>query len=170
MPWKNGGGVTREVARWPQDGDDFAWRISIADVAAGGPFSNFPGIDRVIIRIGEAPLVLAVEGEMRNLERFVPFAFSGEAATSATLPHGATRDLNVMTRRDRITADVRVRTLGDADRLTPPTGARLAVIVLQGTVGSGSTELGEHDALVGQIDEPLPVNGAGALIVVATLG
>jgi predicted kinase len=53
MPWRNGGGVTYEVASSPADTDlaDFDWRISIAEVEAGGPFSAFPEIDRTIILV-----------------------------------------------------------------------------------------------------------------------
>ncbi len=49
-PWKNGGGTTREIAvRPPGAGmDAFAWRVSVADIVADGPFSAFPGIDRQI--------------------------------------------------------------------------------------------------------------------------
>ena len=88
MPWRNGGGVTWEIARSP-DGpkdDDFDWRISIAEVAAGGPFSAFPGIDRVLVRIGAEPLTLAIDGVEHKLPRFVPCTFAGEAATSARRP------------------------------------------------------------------------------------
>ena len=49
MPWKNGGGITYEVAVFPAISpslDDFDWRVSMARVAADGPFSLFPGIDR----------------------------------------------------------------------------------------------------------------------------
>ena len=50
-PWKNGGGTTRQVACWPPGAgsDDFDWRVSIATIAASGPFSTFPGIDRTIM-------------------------------------------------------------------------------------------------------------------------
>ncbi len=50
MPWKNGGGETVEIAVAPQDAalGDFDWRISMATVAADGPFSIFPGIDRTL--------------------------------------------------------------------------------------------------------------------------
>src|SRR5665647_2813187 len=49
IPWRNGGGVTREVvASGGSDPQDFDWRISIADVSQSGPFSAFPGVDRVI--------------------------------------------------------------------------------------------------------------------------
>ena len=44
-PWKNGGGVTREIAKGAAAGpdDDWGWRISIAEVERDGPFSTFPG-------------------------------------------------------------------------------------------------------------------------------
>ena len=44
--WKNGLGWTREVLRWPPGADDWDWRISIAEVDKGGPFSSFPGVER----------------------------------------------------------------------------------------------------------------------------
>jgi environmental stress-induced protein Ves len=49
-PWKNGGGVTREIAcHPPQAGmQNFDWRISIAHIASDGDFSVFAGVDRVI--------------------------------------------------------------------------------------------------------------------------
>jgi len=50
MAWKNGQGMTREIAREPGDGD-FLWRLSIAEVAASGDFSLFPGYDRTITLI-----------------------------------------------------------------------------------------------------------------------
>ena len=47
MPWKNGGGVTTEIAK---DGSEpFLWRASRAQVASDGPFSYFPGYDRILI-------------------------------------------------------------------------------------------------------------------------
>ena len=43
VPWKNGGGVTREVAAHPAGAslEDFDWRVSTAEVRAAGPFSGF---------------------------------------------------------------------------------------------------------------------------------
>ena len=50
-PWKNGGGTTQEIAGWPAGAglDAFGWRVSIACIAASGPFSVFAGIDRSIM-------------------------------------------------------------------------------------------------------------------------
>lgn len=50
MPWKNGGGMTRELVCQPPDADmdSFDWRVSIAHIASDGPFSSFSGVDRII--------------------------------------------------------------------------------------------------------------------------
>ncbi|MFN9927385.1 MAG: HutD family protein, partial [Phenylobacterium sp.] len=50
VPWKNGGGITRELAVWPPGAsfDDFVWRVSMAEVHQDGPFSSFPGVDRIL--------------------------------------------------------------------------------------------------------------------------
>jgi environmental stress-induced protein Ves len=107
-PWKNSGGVTREVAAWPPGAgmDAFDWRISLADVAADGPFSAFPGVDRVLTVIAGEGLVLEVEGQAQRLEPDAPFAFPGEAQVAARLTGGPIRDLNVMVRRGAWTARV----------------------------------------------------------------
>ena len=53
MPWRNGGGVTTEIAIAPDGaglvGERFLYRVSIADVMSDGPFSRFEGYDRHIM-------------------------------------------------------------------------------------------------------------------------
>lgn len=103
-PWKNGGGATAEVAVHPAGAgfDDFAWRISLADVESNGPFSSFPGIDRTLILLHGDGLSLDVDGELHRLDARSPMlAFSGDAVTTGTLAGGPIRDCNVMTRRGR---------------------------------------------------------------------
>ena len=47
QPWRNGGGVTRELLCLPAgSGNDWTLRISVADIDADGPFSPFPGVTR----------------------------------------------------------------------------------------------------------------------------
>jgi len=78
--WKNGGGVTREVAAYPPGAGlaDFAWRVSFAKVAEGGPFSVFEGVDRIITLVAGRGMELVVDGAATRVERpFEPFAFRG---------------------------------------------------------------------------------------------
>ena len=98
MPWKNGGGHTEEIARAP--GDPPPWRISLASIERDGPFSDFGGYDRTIVPVEGAGFSLAFEHETVRLDRLgEPFRFAGEARADCRLIAGASRDLNVMTRR-----------------------------------------------------------------------
>lgn len=105
MPWKNGAGVTRELAIHPPgaglDGTPFLWRISIAEVAADGPFSAFPGYDRSIMLVAGQGMQLSVAGEapVRLAACYRPWRFSGDASTQCHLLSGPVRDFNVMSKR-----------------------------------------------------------------------
>jgi environmental stress-induced protein Ves len=111
-PWKNGGGVTREIDAEPGGAalDAFTWRLSIANVDASGAFSTFPDIDRTLVLLEGAGMHLhEADGRVHALDRPLAMAsFAGETAIDATLDNGPTRDFNVMVRRDRATASVQV--------------------------------------------------------------
>jgi environmental stress-induced protein Ves len=100
--WKNGLGWTTEIAVGTGEGLwDWDWRISIATVDADSEFSSFPGIDRSLLVLDGAGMVLSVEGQgtFTLLADGPPLAFSGDVSTSSRLLAGPTRDFNVMTRR-----------------------------------------------------------------------
>lgn len=106
MPWKNGQGVTTELAVARRAGEDgFDWRISTATVANPGPFSVFAGIDRSLAIVRGGALTLNVEGrpDVTLTPRTPPYAFCGELAVSCTPALEAANvpidDFNVMTRR-----------------------------------------------------------------------
>lgn len=117
QPWKNGGGLTREIAVMPPGAGmaDFTWRVSVAEIAQDGPFSAFPGVDRQILLLQGAGVRLQSPetdepgshpvDHLLN-EPLVPFAFAGEAVISGTLLGGPSQDLNVMTRRGVVRAEV----------------------------------------------------------------
>jgi len=97
--WKNGAGSTREIAAHPRGAADFEWRISVAGVDRGAPFSAYAGVDRVIMLLEGEGLYLRGEVSHDLVEPFVPFAFAGEAAIVGEPVAGATTDFNLMTRR-----------------------------------------------------------------------
>lgn len=111
MPWKNGGGVTTEIAIFSRGAGlaDFDWRVSMATVSDNGPFSTFAGIDRTLSIIEGSGMQLSVAGHDAVLldQQSEPYAFDGEAATTAVLTAGPIVDLNVMARRGRIVSSVR---------------------------------------------------------------
>lgn len=165
--WRNGGGATREVASFPEGAEDFDWRISVADVDTAGDFSVFPGVDRILTLIDGELLVLTVDGVEHAMEKYRPFRFSGDSATSCVLPVGATRDLNVMSRRGTVKAYLSIVELSKK-RAHPVFDDQFALL-LQGsavvTSGTESADLGTLDSVRGA--DPAPeVLGRGFLAVV----
>ncbi|MFG2751058.1 HutD/Ves family protein [Streptomyces xanthophaeus] len=152
--WKNGGGVTREIAAWPEGAgtDGFAWRVSLADVAANGPFSGFPGVDRTLTLVEGAGMDLTVVAEPRRVdERFVPQDFPGDAPTDCRLLGGPVRNFNVMYRRSGVRAQTAV--VRGRLALAAAPGETLLVVALSGRaaveVSPGpAVELGPYDALL----------------------
>jgi environmental stress-induced protein Ves len=124
-PWKNGGGSTTEIAAFPPGAGlaDFDWRVSMAEVAATGSFSEFPGIDRTLCLLSGAGMTLHIAGAGKvPLTPASPICrFAGDAATSAELHDGPIANLNVMTRRDRFEHTLeRFRLAGDAEIVGAP--------------------------------------------------
>jgi uncharacterized protein len=108
QPWKNGGGVTRELLREPAHGP-FDLRLSVATVASDGPFSKFPGIDRVITLLeGNGFALRSGERRVEIREVGAPFAFSGEDSWDCALLDGPVLDFNLMVPRGRAARVARV--------------------------------------------------------------
>ena len=103
VPWKNGGGITHELAVFPEGADfgTFQWRLSVAEVSAEGMFSAFPGVDRSLTLLqGDGMTLDLGEGAVTLTPGSPPLAFPGEARVVSRLPGGPVLDFNVMTRRD----------------------------------------------------------------------
>ncbi|MDP3854610.1 HutD family protein [Phenylobacterium sp.] len=170
-PWKNGGGVTRELAVSPPDADmeTFDWRISVADVTQGGPFSAFPGIDRVLTVIEGAGLSLSIDGRAAVMldAASPPLPFPGEARCEASLRLGAISDLNVMVRRGAWRAHVRRRSLDAGDALTGAATQTLMFALEPVTAGwpGGEARLEREDALLVPSGTPVTFAGAVRLIL-----
>lgn len=105
--WRNGGGVTRELAAWPVHGE-WAWRMSVAEVGTSGPFSRFDGVTRWFAVLQGAGVVLRVRtpGDSADADanghrlsaQDAPLCFDGAAATDCRLIDGPTLDFNLMVR------------------------------------------------------------------------
>ena len=112
VPWRNGQGITREIAAMPPGAgpDDFLWRVSLADVVGPAPFSRFPGVDRCIVLLDGAGFRMTLDGtQVHQLTTpCAPFAFAGEAEVAVTLAGGPTRDFNLMLRRGHAAGGVEV--------------------------------------------------------------
>jgi environmental stress-induced protein Ves len=110
-PWKNGQGVTWEIAIDPPGSglDDFRWRVSRARIEAEGPFSSFPGCERWITCVEGAGFALHFEGGVElAVPPFVPVRFAGDRPVLCRLAGGPCTDINVIARRDLVRVAVAV--------------------------------------------------------------
>lgn len=107
--WKNGGGITHEIAR-DVAGDAWSWRISIAEVASDGPFSLFEGKSRILTVIeGEGVDLFSPIGVLEALY-CQPVNFSGDLEITSKMVAGPIRDLNLIFDATQISATVQVFT------------------------------------------------------------
>ena len=118
-PWKNGAGVTREIAaaaasvgsETPPD-----WRISMATITEDAPFSTFPGIARTLGVVDGAGIELVVAGRTRLLRiGDAPEEFAGDIPASARPLQGPVLDLNLMVDPSRTMGQMRPIGLGTHD-------------------------------------------------------
>ena len=185
VPWRNGGGVTREVARFPQHSgpgaaaaDGWDWRVSIAEVTRAGAFSRFAGMERVLTVVEGELLALTVDGVEHPLEKYRPYRFSGDAEAAGALPTGDIRDLNVITRTGSFKGYTSIVEL--SKKRAHPVFAGQFGILLQGQAAvsagpggePGAVEpapqtLGRYDAVVGSDANTPEVLGRGFLAVVS---
>ena len=154
MPWKNGGGTTTEISVSPDGAglDDFGWRVSMARVEAGGPFSSFAGIDRTLCVLEGQGIVLDIAGgaPAELTAASAPFSFPADVPTGAVLISGPITDLNVMTRRGRMAHTVERLTVAAPLEIEAEADTTLVLpldreIML---VGDAPDRLGPLDALV----------------------
>jgi uncharacterized protein len=158
LPWKNGGGLTREIASHPPGSDlsSFEWRVSIAEVRGRSSFSSFPGVDRCLAVL-EGKLVLMRENHptVHLTPASAPFEFVGEMPVLAEPEAEVATDLNVMTRRGRFSAQMRRHelTTGAVALATEATTLIVARTALRLRALSEEWILGPEDAAL--IEEPL---------------
>jgi environmental stress-induced protein Ves len=101
MPWRNGRGSTLEIARDPASGDEFAWRLSLADIERNGDFSAYPGYRRALVLIAGDRLHLRFKGHGHSfLNPARPGTrFEGDWKTRCAVPAGRCTDLSLIVRK-----------------------------------------------------------------------
>lgn len=134
-PWKNGGGITHEIAISPPEStmDSFDWRLSMASVDKDCEFSVFPGIDRHLYVLEGQGLVLISSSSRRQVLRGERVDFAGEEQIHGMLLGGPITDLNIMTRRSKVSAGTRELVVRDRLLLKPERMA-LAIFIRTGSL------------------------------------
>lgn len=122
-PWRNGGGFTRTLAVGTSagavtgmvtgagaDASSWRWRVSLATIARDGPFSCFPGVDRISLLVGGTALDLIEANDQHSLHigLYQSARYDGNAERVARVTGAPLQCLNVMTMRGQCQARLKV--------------------------------------------------------------
>ena len=109
-PWKNGGGVTVDIAE-----HEDAWRFGRTPITTPGPFSDYSGFDRAQVLVAGRGLVLRTpDGEIDVRTPFKPVAFAGETSIVSRLESGPVEVVNLIGNRAKVRIDLQVLHAGAA--------------------------------------------------------
>ena len=130
MPWKNGGGVTIDIAVTMLPGfaagswDGMVWRFSRTAIVTPGPFSDLSGSDRQLAVISGQGLVLETPvGEIDVRQPFRPVRFAGETSIVSRLEAGPVEVVNLIGDRSRVSIDLCC--LSDGATIACPAGVHI---------------------------------------------
>ncbi len=138
------------------------WRLSIAEVAADGPFSRFDGLSRVLTVIeGEGLALHSPEGVLQA-RPLRPVSFSGDLAIDSRMEDGPVRDLNVIF--DAALVDASVTVVTGPDALDAGQGT-CAVLSLAGQVSVSGTPLPVGACALGALGQIELAEGAQGILV-----
>jgi environmental stress-induced protein Ves len=155
-PWKNGLGLTRQLAIHPfgATAENFEWRISVAQLEQSADFSPYPGIERCLAVL-DGEMILARDScEPQALSReSPPVTFSGEQTSSGQVVRAPVLDLNLMYRAAHWHASLsRFKSSGSGDSVTLQLAAWVSLVcslapVLHLQLAGLHFELGQYDLL-----------------------
>ena len=146
VPWKNGGGVTRNIASGVV-GAQVAWRISRADVATQGPFSDFAGMTRVLTVVSGGAMELRAPTQVIEARLWEPVEFDGALQIESRLTNGPLTDLNLMFDPTLCVGAVTTRRGPDFGLVQRPERGLLAFHVLSGAPKINAAELATGDTV-----------------------
>ena len=118
-PWKNGGGVTVDIAEsmltgfGPGSWEGLIWRFGRTAIVTPGPFSDLSGYDRQQVLVAGSGLVLETPaGEIDVRQPFRPVRFDGETRIVSRLEAGPVEVVNLIGDRARVATDLACLTVG----------------------------------------------------------
>lgn len=125
-PWKNGGGVTLDIADEYRPGTEpgswtgMVWRFGRTTIGTPGPFSDLGGYDRILTVVTGRGLVLhAPDGAALDIrEPLRPAAFPGERVLRSELEAGPVEVVNLIGDRSAVTIGVDVLCASEAIEVT----------------------------------------------------
>jgi len=136
VPWKNGGGVTREILRQPAEGGTYDWRLSVATIDAAGPFSSFDGYQRTLVLVRGAGVELNFTGHgvARLSAPGQQVSFDGSWSTHCALLGGPSSDLNLIVAHRRVESEARSMPLEGVERIATADWSETLVCCVSGSL------------------------------------
>ena len=178
-PWKNGGGVTVDIAgAWvsgvaPGAWEGVIWRFGRTRIERPGPFSDLSGFDRLLAVVEGQGLVLHCAGApaLDVRARFQPVRFPGEWRIESELEDGPVAVVNLMADRRRAAIDLRfaaeVAQLGfEPGTLVLYAAAGASTVELS---GGASIELAPADAVQVESDAPIAITVRSGVVAAASI-
>jgi uncharacterized protein len=159
-PWKNGKGVTYEIARGQlglsADPDGvYHWRLSVAEIAEPADFSAFDGYERFLGVIEGAGITMTLPGAAvpKAIPCFGSIVFDGALAVRARPTDGLTRDINLMVLRARARFEAEITECPTKMLKPDPAAAVNLFVCLRGSARIYASERPEqvlqlHDSLL----------------------
>lgn len=130
MPWKNGGGVTIDIAVTmlpgfaPGSWEGIIWRFSRTAIVTPGAFSDLSGYDRQLMLVSGEGLVLGTPvGEIDVRQPFRPVRFAGETSIVSRLEAGPVEVVNLIGDRSRVS--IELSCLSGGASITCPAGVHI---------------------------------------------
>jgi environmental stress-induced protein Ves len=163
MPWRNGAGVTREIAREPAQGASFAWRLSLASLQTSGPFSSYSGYQRCVVLVDGHGFRLHVAGSgtMNLATRGDHALFAGAAEASCELLDGPCTDLSLIVQKPGTIASVSRLAISAEPCIAATAGKLRALFVLHGAI-----ECARHSSTpAASSEDPFKLNAHDTLLV-----
>ena len=158
VPWKNGGGTTRDVAKGMRH-EQVAWMISRADVAQNGPFSDFTGMKRVLTVVSGGTMTLHTSTTSLEANLWEPVSFDGALKIQSHLQDGPLTALNLKFDPSLCDGHVMIRQGPLDQHLAPPVHGLLALHILSGSPLLNDTSFSAGDTIfVDDLDGALHQN------------
>lgn len=176
-PWKNGGGVSTDIADCyrpdaaPAAWDGVIWRLGRTQIVTPGPFSDLTGYERLQVVIAGRGLVLVTpDREIDLREPLRPVRYDGGTPIMTRLEHGPVEVVNLIA--DRALCDITLVVLKPDEPAELPPGLHLLYApdgTAAGNAEARSFAIEAGDALRIETDEPCRLSITTDVALLATI-
>jgi len=164
-PWKNGGGITVDIAE-----QDDLWRFGRTPITAPGPFSDYSGFDRLQVLVAGRGLVLETpDGEIDVRQPFKPVRFKGETPINSRLEAGPVEVVNLIGARAAVRLALEV--LRPGTRQTAEAGTHIAYAATEAEleIDGERHRLAADHALRIEAERPTMIACAGGVLLLGSI-